>query len=125
MKTQRQPRQKIVLSIIGVLVFGLAIFMPSARAADPPAPSPTVEEKGSPPSGDVQERGMPRMGLGSRVPVLPGRNSVSNLTDGECASLTNCKIVNDPGCPAVGGGYHHRCACSDGSSACIDKASPQ
>ncbi|TLY17382.1 MAG: hypothetical protein E6K69_02185 [Nitrospirae bacterium] len=62
MKTKMKVGQKIILCVFSVLAWGLVGFLPGAQAADPPVPSPTVEEpKGSPPSGDLQERGVPIM----------------------------------------------------------------
>jgi hypothetical protein len=77
-------------------------------------------EKEQAPSGDVQERAIPRTGLGSQVPVLPKKNIVSNLTENECKKL-GCSVSVDSGCPVSNIGIERlRCTCSTGS-ACIDK----
>jgi hypothetical protein len=79
-------------------------------------------EKEQVPSGDVQERAIPRTGLG-QVPVLPKKNTVSNLTSNECKSL-GCTVDVDHSCPVSNIGIERlRCTCSTGS-ACIDKANP-
>jgi hypothetical protein len=71
------------------------------------------------PSPDVQERGMPRTGLGPQVPVVPKRNIVSALTKAECTGL-KCKVVTDTTCKDVGG-LRERCDCGKGPGLCIDE----
>jgi hypothetical protein len=79
-----------------------------------------TEKKTDPaPSGDVQERAIPRTGLGT-VPVLPKRNTVSTLTKAECTGL-GCKAVTDNTCPDVGA-LRERCSCKAGTKGlCIDE----
>lgn len=68
--------------------------------------------------GEVQDRAVPRPGGAS---TLPGRLSVSNLTEKECKTL-GCNVIVDHKCPISNVGVERlRCVCSTGS-ACIDKA---
>jgi hypothetical protein len=79
-----------------------------------------TEKKTDPtPSTDVQERAVPRTGLG-RVPVLPKRNTGEALTKAECTGL-KCKAVTDNTCGDVGG-LRERCVCAGGGKGlCIDE----